>query len=64
MAIEDPIYASRINKLTEKANFHQYWIVSRHRYYYKWLFLGCFPLPNDFPFHKSPFCPDSNQITN
>ena len=64
LALLDPIYSKRIAKMVEKARFCEHWIVSRHKFYYEWMFLGWAQIPNDFPFHKSPFCSDPNQITN
>ena len=54
LAISDPIYSKRIAKITQNAKFSRHWVVTRHKFYYEWLFFGWKQLPKDYPLHRSP----------
>ena len=52
LSIVDPIYSKRIAKIVHNVKHYKHWVVSRHKFYYEWIFFGWKLLPNDYPFHR------------
>ena len=52
LSIVDPIYSKRIAKIVHNVKHYKHWVVSRHKFYYEWIFFGWKLLPSDYTFHR------------
>ena len=52
LAMQDPIYFERFLLIAQDVSRIKPWMITRHQFYYEWMFLGWGPLTPDYPLHQ------------